>query len=208
VSADATVVRSRRSSPRGEERRRALLDAIERLLRDRSIAELGVGEITDAAGVGRSAFYFYFASKEAAVAELLQDVFATITDEVAPFFDRVGDPAATVPRAMGRFVAVWREHEHLVNAVLDARANPETRRLWDGWVERFVTPVAETIDAERASGRAPAGPDARLLTRTLLGMNERALERLRDADDRDATAEDTVAVLSHTWFLAIYGAPA
>ncbi len=63
--------------------------------------------------------------------------------------------------------------------MLDARAgNPSVRELWDADRDSFVEPVAAMIEAERAAGRAPEGPDAGALATVLLELNDRALERL------------------------------
>ena len=52
----------RRTASKGERQRRAILDTLARLVADRPIGELTVGEITAEAGVTRSGFYFYFDS--------------------------------------------------------------------------------------------------------------------------------------------------
>ena len=53
----------RRPAARGDRRREDLLEALETQLRTRSLTEVSVAELTEAAGVTRSAFYFYFDSK-------------------------------------------------------------------------------------------------------------------------------------------------
>ena len=64
----------------GDERRTALLTALEDLLESRPLAQIGVADISRAAGVTRSAFYFYFPSKAAAVAALLADFHEQMLD--------------------------------------------------------------------------------------------------------------------------------
>ena len=94
-------------------------------------------------------------------------------------------------------VDVWRRHEYLYRAVLEAsRTSGVLREMWDGYRESFVAPVAAMIDEERAAGRAPAGPDAETLAALLLELSDRTLERLDVADpagiERRAEALTTI----------------
>lgn len=193
---------------KGDARRAAMLEALERLLRDRPLSAVGVSDVTEAAGVVRSAFYFYFPSKEAAVAQLLGEVADELLAVAAPFLEVVnGRDVEAVGRTMRRTVAAWGEHRHLVLATIDARGgSPEVRQVWDGWIDRFALPVAAAIEAERAAGNAPAGPDPLLLARLLLSMNERALERhARGEDDPSFTDAQLADALTTTWLNAIFG---
>lgn len=193
---------------KGDARRAAMLDALERLLRDRPLSAVGISDVVADAGVVRSAFYFYFPSKEAAVAELLGEVADELLAVAAPFLDEPhGRDVEAIGRTMRRTVAAWGEHRHLVLATIDARGqNAEVRRLWDGWIDRFVGPVAASIAAERVAGNAPDGPDPVLLARLLLSMNERALERhARGEDAVGFTDEQLADALTTTWLSAIFG---
>ena len=88
--------------------------------------------------------------------------------------------------------------------MLDARAtSAAVREMWESDRESFVGPIAELITAERAAGRAPAGPDAAHLASTLLELNDRMLERL--ARGAALPREEHVAVVVHIWLSSIYG---
>ena len=52
--------------------RERILDALRELLRERTFDTLSVAEIITAAGVSRASFYFYFAGKQAVLAELVR----------------------------------------------------------------------------------------------------------------------------------------
>jgi AcrR family transcriptional regulator len=199
---------ARRPEPRGEVRRAALLTALEELLRDRRLADVGVTEITRAAGVTRSAFYFYFPSKEAAVTELLRAVFDEMLEGARGWLDGGGDDETRVnlQAALAGTAMHWRAHRHLMLGMLDARdTDPAVRELWESWIELFVGPLAAIVEAERAQGRAPAGTEAALIVRLLLGMNERALERNVRADADEHETEVLVEALTMTWLATIYG---
>src|SRR6187397_904014 len=90
-----------------------------------------------------------------------------------------GSPAENIEAMVRALFSTWDKHEHLFRASLDARATSVTvRELWDSDRESFVPVVASMIEAERASGAAPAGADATALASVLLELNDRMLERL------------------------------
>src|SRR5690606_5232672 len=127
-------------------------------------------------GVTRSAFYFYFDSKAAAVAALMSEVY----DEgfVATTLLRAQDetPRARIEAGLAAMFDVVRERAHLHRALGDARHTDEAvRARWDADRSAFVDPVAEIIEAERDAGNAPAGPDATALATLLLELNDRVL---------------------------------
>src|ERR1700727_3137860 len=61
----------RRARAAGDEREQAILQTAERLLAERSLGETSVDDLTQGAGLSRSAFYFYFPSKDAVVLTLV-----------------------------------------------------------------------------------------------------------------------------------------
>lgn len=204
-TADLPTLRGRRPEPKGEVRRAALLDALETLLRERTLHDVSVGQIAARAGLTRSAFYFYFPSKEAAVTELLHDVFTEMVGGARAWIDGEGDPRESLRAALAGTIRLWRAHRHLVLAMLDARDDTAVRELWDSWIDRFVAPLAGAVEAERARGRAPAGgPPAETLIRLLLGMNERALEHHARRDEDERQAGELLDALTETWLAAIY----
>jgi TetR/AcrR family transcriptional regulator, ethionamide resistance regulator len=192
---------------RGDIRRQAILDGIEGLLRDRPIAALSVEDITEAAGITRSGFYFYFESKYAALSALLGGVWEEMAEAAAPFFEGSDeDPATYVTRTLAEVHAAWQRHEHLLVAMLDASGtDPGVRELWEDWMQRWIAMTAERIDAERATGRAPGGAPAEALANVLLRMNERAF----DAASRNATSarenRAMVQALATVWLASVWG---
>ncbi|MCK9247499.1 MAG: TetR/AcrR family transcriptional regulator [Solirubrobacteraceae bacterium] len=200
------ALQSRRTEPKGEVRRAALLEALETLLQERDLAKISVGQIASRAGLTRSAFYFYFSSKEAAVTELLREVWAGMVDGAQKWNEGTDDPRAALGDALRGTTELWRRHRRLILALLDAQGDPAVRELYDSWIELFVEPLAGTVDAERRRGRAPQdGPPADMLVRLLLGMNERALERHVRRDEDEAQAAALAEAITQTWLLAIYG---
>jgi AcrR family transcriptional regulator len=199
-------VPERRRPSRGEERRAALLAALRTLLDSRPLADVSVEDIAQDAGVTRSAFYFYFPTKAAAVAAILRGVFNDMIAATSDFFEREhGTPRERLRDSLSRGAAAWLKHGTLLVALLDAAgSDPDIRKVLDQWVDAYAELTAERIEAERKSGRAPDGVDARSLARVLIGMNQRAFERdLRDgASERQVRR--TVAALVDVWACTVY----
>lgn len=193
----------RRPAARGDERRSALLRSLDEHLQESSLESIRIADISRSAGVTRSAFYFYFESKAAAVAALMEQMY----DEsfaAAGHLAGDGTPAANIEATIRGLFAAWDRHQHVYRAMLDARATSvAVRELWESDRESFVPAVASMISAERAAGRAPAGPDAEALASTLLELNDRMLERL--ARGTSLPREQHVGVVVHIWLSSIYG---
>lgn len=185
---------------KGDRRRESILSALEELLVERPIADVSVETIASQAGIARSGFYFYFESKYAALGAALARAFEEFAQAAAAFLEGTEMPPEEQCRQdIAGVVATWRRHAPLLDGMVEAAATDAgARALWEEWIERFEERVAERIEAERACGRAPAGPpDARSLAAVLLAMNERALYRARAPELEDG--------LAAVWLAAVYG---
>lgn len=193
----------RRPPGRGDQRREALLRALDDHLQDSSLDSITIADIARRAGVTRSAFYFYFESKATAVAALVEQMYDDAV-AAAAHLSAAGPPAANIEATIRGLFAAWERHQHVFVAMLDARAgSAAVRELWESDRQSFVPVVAAMVDAERAAGRAPAGPSSEVLAATLLELNDRMLERL--ARGSDLPREQHVAVVVHVWLSSIYG---
>ena len=189
---------------RGDRRRTALLEALDGLLQEHPLDQIKIADISHRAGVTRSAFYFYFDSKAIAVAALMSEVY----DErfVATTLLRAEDetPQARIEAGLRAMFDVVTERAHLHRALGDARNTDATvRALWDADRSSFVGPIVELIEAERAAGNAPTGPDAAALATLLLELNDRVLERVARGSELDVRPQlDAVIAI---WLRSIYG---
>ncbi len=191
------------ATARGDQRRSALLGALDALLQESTLEAINISEISRRAGVTRSAFYFYFENKAAAVAALMEQMYDD-TAAAAAHLTGEGTPRERIEGTIRGLFASWDRHEHLCRATLEARASsPAVRELWDADRESFVPVVAAVIDDERAAGRAPDGPPATTLATVLLELNDRMLERvaLGGPLEREELVEGVVTV----WLRTIYG---
>ena len=202
-------VRRRRAASRGGETRdvaAAILDAAERVLAERTLAELTVADVLDAAGVSRGSFYFYFESKEAVVAALLERIVEEIHAASLPWLERGDTPPERALRdAITGSLALWRRHAPVLRSTVEAwQAVPEIRDLWGQVLHRFTTAAAAQIEKDRAAGVATPGPPPKALAGALVAMNERcfyfALVGTEAASD-----EQLVETLTWVWLRSVYG---
>jgi AcrR family transcriptional regulator len=198
------LVLDRRRPPRSDQRRTDLLAALDTLLRNGTLEEITVADIADAVGMTRSAFYFYFENKGSAVAALSAQMYDAAAASANDLFAMTGSPRARIEAQMRGLVATWEQNQHLYRAMLDAKqTNPEVRAMWDIGRESFIDPVVAMIDAERAAGIAPPGPDSAALAVLLLELNDRAIESI--ARGHDLPLELRIQAMITIWLRTIYG---
>lgn len=194
---------SQQRLPKGERRRRALLDALANLLEARPLAEIQVGDITAAAGLARSAFYFYYPTKHAAVIDLMDDVFDEMMQTAQGYMAGGEDPERIMREGFYDLMTVWDKNAKLVAAMLDARdADPEAARIWLAWIDSFVDPLVEA--AERANPHRAISNE--LLVRLLLQMNGAMLERRVRGIEPQYTKAELADAIAEIWFDSIFRA--
>jgi AcrR family transcriptional regulator len=197
-------VTDRRAPQRSDSRRDAILDALELSLQKSSFDEINLADIAKRAGVSRSAFYFYFENKAAAVAALMErmvdDTF--FVNDVFTMVDR--SPEARIRIMLDGLFDTWERHRHMFAAMLTARGQSvAVREFWDSARASFVDSVTAMIRVERESGAAPDGIDATVLATVLLEVNDRLLERLTFGGplSRRQLVDGAAAI----WLGAVYG---
>ncbi|MEV6259023.1 TetR/AcrR family transcriptional regulator [Nocardia sp. NPDC051911] len=199
--------RYERAPRRGEERRTALLKALEQLLEKEALAQIGIADIAKAAGVTRSAFYFYFPTKAAAVAALLEGIYEELLEGSGTWHMVDGSARHALRAGFEAVISYCEQNINLMAATWDAvGSDREVRELWEGWMEELVKRVGAKISDERTAGRAPAGTDANVIAEALVFMNERILER--EVRARAGGGEPTPGLsdaIFEIWDRTIYG---
>jgi AcrR family transcriptional regulator len=165
------------SSARTQPADAAILDATERLLRERPFGELSVGDIIEAAGVSRTSFYAHFPSRTAALAACLRRVVEEVAAALDPFLTETDqDPEREIRVSLERWVRLATAHGPLLRTASEEWPHdPELRALWFEVMAAFSRPVARAIERFRAAGAAPPGADADALAACLMWGNERVL---------------------------------
>ena len=184
----------------------AVLAATEELLAaGSSFQDLKIERIATAAGISRTAFYFYFKDKR----ELLMRLAADVTGELygqadAWFAGTDGGPEDQVSDALTAIAKLYFEHGPLLRAIVEVSTYDEELAVyWRGLLQRFADATSSRIEAEQAAGRAPdmaAAPTAF----ALVWMTERTFyqQLVQGAPvDRD----ELVAALNGIWARAVYG---
>ncbi len=204
------IGRGRRPArPSGDDRESAILATAERLLEDRSIAEVSVDDLAKGAGLSRPTFYFYFPSKDA----VLFALFKQVINEADAAFERHN---ASRPDALDRyemcraginvFFETFVKHRAVTRAAQEVRAShPAVRELLATFLNKWIDSTAAIIEAGRAQGMAPTTIPTRDLATSLNLMNERALFA-SFADEQPAIPpERLLDTLAHIWVTSIYG---
>ena len=129
------------------------------------------------AGVSRTSFYAYFASKTAVIAECLREVMDQVMVAVRPFHSQSGGDAEVVIRvSLQQWVEVCKTHGALLRTVSEEWPHDgEIRTLWFETLETVTAGTARVIRGARASGQAPDGADPRALAACLMWGYERVL---------------------------------
>jgi AcrR family transcriptional regulator len=200
--------RGRRSSrPSGDDREQAILATAERLLAERSLADISVDDLAKGAGISRPTFYFYFPSKEAVLLSLLEPLIAVADAE----FEGAGQSPSEDPRGMCRnviqaFFTAFSSHRAVARAGVEALAtSPEIRAVWSGFMQKWIDQTAAVISADRARGAAPETIPAADLATSLNQMNERTMMATLSAEHPAVSEDSVVDTLTHIWVASIYG---
>ena len=157
-SSTSSVPRSRRDKRVcGDQRERKILESTERLMQERPFHEISTDAIAAGAGITRPTFYFYFASKDAVLLALLDDLTRRVHDTQASAMKHLAaNPRSAWRDTIGAFYTVLRGRRPLVLAGAAARrTNADVELLWTRLMNRWISDTAEAIEAERGQiGRA------------------------------------------------------
>lgn len=202
---------ARRDDPQqgGAELRSRILDALRELLRDRTFDKLSVAEIITAAGVSRASFYFYFAGKQAVLAELVRQAVGAGHEAAEPWVRAQAGPRQTLRAGIEAGAELWLTNAAVLRAIVESWASDaQLRELWLGQMATFTEATVKRIEADREGDPAVAakleGVDIPALAATLTWTGERlyylAACGVPPFDD-SAVLIDT---LTHLWLSALY----
>lgn len=175
--------RRARDAPRraGDEREAALLAIAGDLVREGTFLQTPIGEIAAQAGLSRSAFYFYYQSKDELLAQL-------VTETLYGAMDRWRDdmyaeqyaPRDRMHREVVRTVAMWRDSPEVLCAAVDIA--PRSEAVMQHW----TAAVEETADFN-----------------TELIVSATSFDDLRDPDRARETMASLIWMLERNCYLNI-----
>lgn len=193
---------------KGDERRAAILRALEELLAEKPFNEVQIAELTRRAGVTRPGFYFYFPTKAAAVGALLAGVTDEIREAASAWYESDGDPHERLRFGFHRTVLVWRRHAALFTGMLDAiGTDRDAATLWQELFDSFRDRVGERVEVDagdvlRAAGAPSISHVATALTAMAFAMMERDVRTYLRNGRGQADTEDA---LVFAYLRLIYG---
>jgi TetR/AcrR family transcriptional regulator, ethionamide resistance regulator len=199
----ATPSQQARARHTREESRRRIIAAATELIRDRSYAELSVGEIMERAGFGRTIFYRHFDD----LGDLLMRAGREAMEELFQIELHVGPPregaeAEVVRAAIEPAVAVFYRHGPLLRAMAEAAAGDEQVAAGHAaFRQRFDDLVVEAVRELPKFASRPADEIAEI-ARALNLLNT---SYLLDAFGRDPriSGEAAVRTLSEIWLAVV-----
>jgi TetR/AcrR family transcriptional regulator, ethionamide resistance regulator len=198
----------RRRQSRGDIKEAAILDCAWRLLATTAVADITIEALAAGAGISRSAFYFYFDSREAVIRALGERVAAGLTDTVTASPGPMGTrPQATARQMVAAYLERWRTEGPVLRAMSPLyESDAEHRAFWDEISDRIRRTIATAIDSERAAGRAPpAPPTSRDIASAIMAMMWRSGYELSLSPPSDAADAQRAEVLTTMCMRMIYG---
>jgi AcrR family transcriptional regulator len=108
------------SSPSAPSSRDKILDVAEALFARRGYAGVGLRELADAAGLGKSSLFHHFRSKTQIYGEVLDRVLQRIGERVGPVMRSGAGPVERLERAIGTLVDALAEHPSTSRLLLRA----------------------------------------------------------------------------------------
>jgi len=193
------------AASKGDRREQAILDAFQTLLTERPFADISVGAIATRAGVGRTAFYFYFPSREVALAALAERSVAPIYEVGRDWLFGDGDAVPALRAGLLGLVDFWVSQSHLLVALIDAAASDRNMLgLWRAQVEQLAEAAARRIERDAARGLTWPGVRPHELATTLAWMTERYCFMYLGDRPWARPPEEVHASLAHLWEHAIY----
>jgi AcrR family transcriptional regulator len=199
VEAESQRASRRRSR---EEVQEAIRDALVGLLRNRSFKDVTVDELSRAAGISRTAFYFYYRSKNEVLMAAAEETAAEVYAEADRWWHGAGQPEELVRASLEGIAAVYLEHSEILRAAVEATTyDDEFKTFYTALIQRFVTATADHLRREQEAGHLrPLDPEP--VAEALVWMAERCNHAFLLLEDRPV--RDVVESLTTIWVHALY----
>ena len=161
----------RRLTPKGQDRKRKLMDFAARRFAERGFHPTSVAEIVDGMGVGKGVFYWYFGSKEELLLEILHEAQTDIRRAQQAVCGSEPDPLRRIEKGIRASMHWLDANRHLCTLIQFASSEetfaPAIRRGAEVAVADVVRHLQEAIDTGRI---APADPE--VLASCILGVTD------------------------------------
>lgn len=185
----------------------AVLTATEDLLAaGGSFQELKIERIATAAGISRTAFYFYFKDKRELLMRLAEDISGELYGHADAWFSGDdGAPEDQIAEALKSIAALYFAHGPLLRAIVEVSTyDEEIAVFWRALLQRFADATTFRIEKEQEAARAPAMPAAATAF-ALVWMTERTFYQ-QLVQGAPVESVELVAALNGIWLRSVYGA--
>jgi AcrR family transcriptional regulator len=195
----------RRRRRRRQDSEQEILEAAERLLRERPFRELTVDDLMAATTQSRTAFYRHFTDRQDLLVHLIRDLNEELWEMSAGWLGGSGDPLVEGRQALERLADVYAAHGPLLRAIAEAASHDaEVERVYRDLVKGFVDATEARIRRDAAAGRTSL-PHPDQVAAALVWMTERHLAATfgrvgATAADRSAALETLFAI----WMRTLY----
>jgi AcrR family transcriptional regulator len=197
-----TVQRARRREQAQEGRaqvRAAILRTARQLVEARSFGRVGINQLMEGTGMGRTAFYRYFDDQESVLLALFDEAVEDLQSASRAWME---DETSDIDQSLLGSLAAYSKHASLLQSVAELAVTDERlRNAYMAAVLDFATAVERRIRREQERGHA-RGLDARATAQALVWMNERFYSMsLQSGLDPN----DVAHTLSGIWRRVLYG---
>jgi AcrR family transcriptional regulator len=193
---------------RREDSEQEILEAAERLLRERPFRELTVDDLMAATTQSRTAFYRHFNGRQDLLIRLLSDLNQELWEVSEGWFQGSGeDPLAEAREALERLAGVYQAHGPVLLAMAEAaHHDDEVERVYGALVQGFADGVVARLERDAAAGHASV-PNPAEVAAGLVWMTERQLAVTFGRQDTGASERAAVVEALYTiWTRTLYGA--
>jgi AcrR family transcriptional regulator len=184
----------RRLTARGRERRHQLMGEAARRFAHNGYDPTSVAEIVDGLGVGKGVFYWYFASKEELLCEILREAQHDLRRSQNAAIRDEPDPVLRIVLGIRASIAWLSAHREVFTlfefAALDERFRPMLRRGQDVAVDDVIRHVEDAVLAGRI-----ADTDPLVVAHAILGVTNQLSRTfvLHRGDDWQEVADAAIA---------------
>ncbi len=166
-----------------DERRNVFLDTAAELFEERGYASTSVSDITDALGLSKAIFYYYWKNKKEILLEIHSRAVKALNHDLDQVLAATTEPKERLTGLIKSHLMVIMRHRSLVAVLLGEAAYSEetlqARRQYTDRVQRVVESAIE-------SGIVDAAYPAKLLTYALLGLLNSTAQWYRPEGPRSA----------------------
>jgi len=184
----------RRLTPKGAQRRRDLMDHAARRFAADGYHSTSVTSIVDGLGVGKGVFYWYFASKDDLLDEILTDALHSMREAQREAIAGEHDPARRIEQGIRSSLRWLSEHRHLFVLMEFARTEERFAPIIRYGDTQVVADALPHVSAGITAGLL-RGEDPVVLTLAILGVTAHLARVLvlQKGEDADRVAEAGIA---------------